>query len=272
MQDTSGVNGEYIYVGLNNGEDTPRLKGEFVTLTFKIPSDAQVGDSYNVEVDKKQSMLAVGVDSTVNYNTVSGQITVKEATECTHSFGSDVIISKRGYLTNGYSYKECTTCGVIESQFTPATEFNVYTYLGTSICYTGKPSGIAPMYKVNKEALNALKEAVPNCKIDAGIEVYKNGEIYDEEIFFGDGATYQLVEDTLFIKVENVSSYDEFTFKAYVRISNDSTSERRTEYQTATVRGSEEISICDVVKCLDLKEYSKEDRTYLQNVLDGFAD
>ena len=272
-QDTSGVNGEYIFVALNNGEDSMRIRGEFVTLTFIIPSDAQIGDTYKVELDKKSSILATGIDSTLDYTLTNGKITVKEGTACTsHTFGDSVVVGTSSYLSNGYSYKQCTTCNVIESEYTPATEINAFEYLGTSVNFTGKPSGIAPMYNVNMNAINVVKGQNPGCKVEAGIEIYKDGKLYDEEIFFGEGATYSLVDNVLFVKITDISAYDEFTFKAYVSIANERTGEKRVAYNVATVRGSEEISICDVVKCLDLNKYSEENQAYLQNILDGFAD
>lgn len=93
-----------------------------------------------------------------------------------------------------------------------------------------------------------------------------------QEVFFGDGATYELKDDILFVKQTDVSAYDEFTFKAYVKITDKATGEERIAYTVATLDGSEEISICDVTKKLNLKSYSKENRVYLQNILDGFAD
>ncbi len=272
-QDTSGVNGEYTYIGLNDGDDSARIRGELVKLTFKLPDDAQVGDTYSVEIDKKQSLLATGIDSSLAYNVQNGNITVTESAACAnHTFSEDVVIGTAGIFSNGYKYRKCTACNVTETEYTPATAINAFEYLGTSINYTGKPSGIAPMFKVDMDALNSIKDNNSGCKVDAGIIAYKDGKAYDEEVFFGNGATYQLVEDTLFIKVNGVSAYDEFVFKAYVKITNEATGEERIAYTTATVRDSEEISICDVVKCLNLKDYSKENRVYLQNILDGFAD
>ena len=272
-QDTSGVNGEYTYVGINNGEDTAKVRGEFVKLNFKIPDDAQLNDTYKVEIVKDRSVLATGIDSTKPYRIVNGSVTVKEGTPCaSHSFGDDVVLGTSSYLSNGYKYRVCSACSVVETEYTPATAINVFEYLGMSINYTGKPAGIAPMFKVNQDVLNFVFAQNIQSKVDAGIVVYKNGEVYDEEVFFGTGAVYELVDDTLFIKINDVSAYDEFTFKAYVKITNEQTMEERIAYTTATLRGSEEISICDVVKCLDLSKYSKENRVYLQNVLDGFAD
>ena len=272
-QDTAGVNGEYTYVGLNNGENSPKVRGELVKLSFKLPSDAQAGDKYQVEVVKNGSILATGVDSSKEFRVVNGEITVKEGTPCaSHTFGDYVVLGTSSYLSNGYKYRVCTACNVTETEYVPATAINVFEYIGTSINYTGKPSGIAPMFKVDMNMLNLVYAQNIKCKVDAGIVVYKDGKVYDEEVFFGDGATYQLVNDTLFIKVNDVSAYDEFTFKAYVKITDEETKEERIAYTTATVNGSEEISICDVAKRLDLKSYSKENRVYLQNILDGFAD
>ena len=122
------------------------------------------------------------------------------------------------------------------------------------------------------EALNDVKTNNPDCKVNAGIEIYRNGVFYDEESFYGEGASYELKDDVLFVKINDVGVLEEFSFKAYVKISNSSTGEARTVYTAATVRGSEEISICDVVKCLDLSQYSKENRQYLKNILEGFID
>jgi len=272
-QDTAGINGEYTYVGINNGEDSTKVRGEFVKLNFKLPNDALANDTYAVEVVKDKSILASGVDSSKQFRTVNGIITVKENALCaTHTFGEYVTFGTAGYLSNGYKYRICTACNAVESEFTPATAINVFEYLGMSVNYTGKPSGISPMFKVNMNMLNLVYAQNIQSKVDAGIVVYKNGEVYDEEVFFGTGATYELVDDTLFIKINDISVYDEFTFKAYVKITNDQTKEERTAYTVATLRGSEEISICDVVKCLDLSKYSKENRAYLQNILDGFAE
>lgn len=272
-QDTAGVNGEYTYVGIDNGENTAKIRGEFVKLNFKLPDDAQPNDTYEVEVVKDKSVLATGVDSSKQFEAVKGNITVKEGTPCaSHTFGEDVVLGTASYLSNGYKYRVCSACNVVETVYTPATAINVFEYLGMSMNYTGKPSGIAPMFKVNMNVLDLIYAQNIQNKVDAGIIVYKNGEVYDEEVFFGTGATYELVEDTLFIKINDVSAYDEFTFKAYVKITNEQTKEERIAYTTAILRDSEEISICDVVKCLDLSQYSKENRVYLQNVLDGFAD
>lgn len=272
-QDIAGINGEYTYVGIDNGEDTTKVRGEFVKLNFKLPDDAQVNDTYAVEIVKDKSTLASGVDSSKQFRTINGIITVKEGALCaSHTFGEYVSFGTAGYMSNGYKYRICSSCNYVETEYTPATAINVFEYLGMSMNYTGKPSGIAPMFKVNMNALNLVYAQNIQSKVDAGIVVYKNGEVYDEEVFFGTGATYELVEDTLFIKVNDISAYDEFTFKAYVRITNETTKEERIAYTTATLRDSEEISICDVVKCLDLSQYSRENRLYLQNILDGFAD
>ena len=273
MQDTAGINGEYTYVGLDDGEDSTKVRGEFVKLGFKLPDDAQLNDTYAVELVKEKSVLASGIDASKNFSVVNGKITVTEGSLCaTHTFGEYVSFGTSSYLSNGYKYRICSTCNAVESEYTPATAINVFEYLGMSMNYTGEPSGIAPMFKVNMDMLNLVYAQNIKNKVDAGIVVYKNGEVYDEEVFFGTGATYELVEDTLFIKVNDVSVYDEFTFKAYVKITNEETKEERIAYTTATLRGSEEISICDVAKCLNLSHYSKENRLYLQNILDGFAD
>ena len=273
MQDTAGVNGEYLYIGINDGSDSTKVRGEFVKLNFKLPSDAQVGEEFKVEIDKKASLLATGVDSSKSFEVVNGKITAVAGATCgTHTFNEWNVLGTKSYLSNGYKYRDCSVCGYTETEYEPATDIRVFEYLGTSINYTGKPSGIAPMFRVDKNMLDFVYAQNIKCKVDAGIVIYKNGVQYDEEVFFGEGATYELQDDILFVKITNVSAYDEFTFKAYVKITDKSTGEERIAYTTATLDGSEEISICDVTKKLTLKSYSKENRVYLQNILDGFAD
>ncbi len=273
-QDTSGVNGEYTYIGINNGDDSTKIKGDFVKLNFKLPDDAQDGETFDVEIVEKESVLATGTDSVLDYSVINGKITVAGSSECgdSHTFGDTVTVSKQSYLANGYEYKVCTACKYCVVGYEPATEINVFEYLGTSINYTGKPSGIAPMFNVDMEALEALKAENSEYEIFAGIEIYKNGVYYDEEIFYGEGATYTLTDDVLFVKITDVSVLDEFTFKAYIKLTNDKTGAARIAYTVATVRDSEQISICDVIKCLDVNQYSKENKQYLNNVLQGFVD
>lgn len=274
MQDTAGVNGEYLYIGINDGTDSSKVRGEFLKLNFKIPADATDGEEFKVEIDKKASVLATGTDSSKKFDIVNGKIIAASSNHCgeNHTFGEYVILGTKSYLSNGYKYRICSTCNYTETEYEPATAINAFEYLGTSINYTGKPSGIAPMFKVNSEELDAVRILNSSCKVDAGIVVYKNGVKCDEEVFFGEGATYELKDGILFVKQTDVSAYDEFIFKAYVKITNQETGEERIAYTTATLDGSEEISICDVTKKLNLKSYSKENRVYLQNILDGFAD
>ena len=73
MQDTAGVNGEYLYVGINDGDDSSKVRGEFLKLNFKLPADAQQGEEFNVEIDKKESLLATGVDSSKKFDVVNGK-------------------------------------------------------------------------------------------------------------------------------------------------------------------------------------------------------
>ena len=272
-QDTAGVNGEYLYVGINDGDDSTKVRGEFVKLNFMIPSDAQADEEFSVEIDKKSSVLATGIDSSKPFDLVNGKITVEAGAVCgSHTFNEWTVLGTKSYLSNGYKYRLCSVCSYTETEYEPATEIRVFEYLGTCINYTGKPSGIAPMFKVDQNMLTFVYGQNIKCKVDAGIVVYKNGVKCDEEVFFGDGATYELKDDILFVKQTDVSAYDEFTFKAYVKITDKATGEERIAYTVATLDGSEEISICDVTKKLNLKSYSKENRVYLQNILDGFAD
>ena len=176
-------------------------------------------------------------------------------------------------MTNGYKYKTCTACSVTEITYAQAEEIDVFDYMGVAVNYTGNPSGIAPMYKVNLEALETLKKDNPDCKVDAGIVALdKKGNVCIKELFYGEGIEYTLKDDVLFTKLNNVSAYDRYVFKAFVKLSNSTTKEERIVYDTATFRGSEEISICDVVKSLDITKYSSKNQVYLEKVLDGSAD
>lgn len=270
-KDTSGINGEFLYIGLDNGEDSQKVIGTLLTLTFKISEGASVGDKYAVKIDKVNSILTTGTDSYFDFDTVGGFVTVGEYTGCqTHSY-EETTVSNAGYFTNGYSYKRCTVCGSMETKIVPATNIDAFDFMGVAMNYTGKPSGIAPMYTVKASVLDGLKNVSPDWRVEAGIIVYKDGKVYDEEVFFGEGATYQLVDNVLFVKVNDVSVYDKFTFKAYVKITDTVNNMERIAYNTAVLGENEAISICDVAKCLDLSAFSKENRTYLQNILDGFA-
>ena len=102
--------------------------------------------------------------------------------------------------------------------------------------------------------------------------VYKNGEYCYEEIFHADNPTISLNEQSkLFVKMENVSVFDKFEFKAYIRVIDTKTGEQRVEYTNATYNDNEQITIVAVAKGLNLKAYEKEDQAYLDKVIKGLA-
>ena len=90
--------------------------------------------------------------------------------------------------------------------------------------YTGKPSGIAPIFTVNTSSLDYYATSDPTFKyydFEAGLMVYKNGELIHNELFYEEGKTNweELVEEyKVYKKIENVSVYDKFEFRLYIRI------------------------------------------------------
>lgn len=281
-QDIGGVNGEYTYIGYGNGEDSNKVGGTFVELTFKLPESADSGLTYPITIDKSSSVVLTGKDTKMPFNVTAGGINgTSSVLACKdgHDFPEYTVISEKAtYTRNAYKYRTCDKCGFTEVETKEATSVpEIFTYEGVAINYTGKPSGIAPIFTVNEPVLEMFAARLPslqdNAKVDAGIVVYKNGEYYTEEIFYGDGATMSLNDNSkLFVKLENESVFAKFEFKAYVRITDTETNEQRYVYTTATYNDSEEISILNVVKGLNLKLYSKEDRTYLNKVLQGLVD
>lgn len=277
-QDVNGINGEYTYVGYGNGDNIDKTRGTIVTLTFKLPDNAKFGNSYQVKVVSNKSSLITGIDGHCEFSVIDGKISALASTACsTHSFSEYTVISqKASYTKTAYKYRTCTKCNVAEVVKADATEVkNVFTYEGVAINYTGKPSGIAPVFTVDKSlsfTASRIEASQKGTKVDAGIIVYKNGEYYTEEIFFGDSTTISLNENNkLFIKIENESVFAKFEFKAYIRITDTETKDQRYIYTTATYKDKEQISIVDVVRGLKINVYPKEDREYLNKVLNGMV-
>ena len=276
-QETSGVNGEYTYIGYGDGENSNKISGTLVTLMFRIPNEATVGTKYSVEIDKKASKLIADVDTSKAYQLTNGVVKVVNAELCgNHTFSAFKVASSVSYFSAGFSYRTCTVCGHTVVNKNEATKItNPFKYIGVCVNYTGNPSGIAPIFEVDLNTLNIEKiktaRAVENSLFEAGILVLKNGEVCFEEVFFGEGATMELKDNKLFVKMTDVSAYDKFEFKAYVKLTDLTSKEQRVEYTTATFGGKEQISILDVVKGLDIDLYSRSDRTYLKNVLNGLA-
>jgi hypothetical protein len=280
-QDLGGVNGEYTYIGYGNGEDSNKIRGTFVKLTFKLPENAKSGDSFPITIEKNGSVLLTGKDTQKPFTFENGGINgISNALACkgAHAFSDYTVVSdKASYTQIAYKYRVCDNCDFAEVVSKEATAIpDIFVYEGVAINHTGKPSGIAPIFKVEVSKLDLLASRLPtmqpNTKLEAGIVVYKNGEYYTEEIFYGDGKTMSLNEQNkLFIKLENESVFAKFEFKAYVRITDTETNDQRYVYTSATYKGSEEISILNVVKGLYLKAYSKEDQAYLNKVLNGLV-
>ncbi len=278
-QSVNAVNGEYTYVGFGNGENIDKTRGTLVNLTFKLPDDAKFGRTYEIKVVSDKSSLITGIDGQSEFTAVSGKISALASSACSaHKFSEYTVISaKATYTKTAYKYRICSVCNVAEVVKSDATEVqDIFTYEGVAINYTGKPSGIAPVFTVDKNRLSLMASRIKATQkgtvVDAGIIVYKNGEYYTEEIFFGDTTTISLNEkNKLFIKIEDVSVFAKFEFKAYLRITDTETKEQRYIYTTATYKDSEQITILDVVKGLKISVYSKEDRAYLNKVLNGLA-
>ena len=280
-QTPGGVNGEYTYIGYSNGENVQKQTGTFLTFTFMLPDNAKVGDFYSVEVVKNESVLLTGVDGQKSFTVANGGITAVSSTACAsaHTFSNYTLVSSTtDYVRGIYQYRNCTTCNLTQIYKTSpyAITEGIFTYEGVAINYTGKPSGIAPIFTVDTMKLSFFATTVltkqPSAKVQAGIEVYKNGEYCYEEIFYADNPTITLGENNkLFVKMENVSVFDKFEFKAYVKIIDSQTGEQRIEYTNASYKGNEKITIVAVAKGLNLEAYEKEDRDYLKKVINGLA-
>lgn len=279
-QHPGGVNGKYTYIGFSNGENVEKQNGTFVTLTFMLPEDASVDDFYAVEIVTKQSTLLTGTSGKKSFTATNGGITAIPSSACeAHSFSEYTLVSATtDYVRGIYQYRTCTACGIAQIYKTTPLELrdDIFTYEGVCINYTGNPSGIAPIFTVNTTALYFLENTIlsnqENVKVQAGIVVYKNGEYCYEEIFHADNPTISLNEQSkLFVKMENVSVFDKFEFKAYIRVIDTKTGEQRVEYTNATYNDNEQITIVAVAKGLNLKAYEKEDQAYLDKVIKGLA-
>ena len=181
------------------------------------------------------------------------------------------------YIKNAYKYRICTECSYAQVEKESATEVaQLFTYDGVCVNYTGKPSGIAPVFTVDANRLSfvatniASKQA--NSTVDAGILVLRNGEYYTEEILYGASTTISISENNkVFVKVTDVSVFDKFEFKAFIRITDKNTHEQRYVFLNATYNGSEKISILDVVNGLNVSLYDDESQAYLNKVISGLA-
>lgn len=280
QQGGGGINGEYVYVGLTHtGEAINKEAGLFVNLTFRIPQNAKVGNTYSVKIDSAHSKLATGVDTNQKFVISNGTISVLNYFGCggdSHSF-EEVYESAWTDLSNGYIRNTCTACQYTDIVINESPELDVVTYEGVAMNYTGKPSGIAPIFTVNTSSLDYCATSDPTFKyydFEAGLMVYKNGELIHNELFYEEGKTNweELVEEyKVYKKIENVSVYDKFEFRLYIRISDSVTKQQRIDYVVATLNGEEEITILNIAQELNVKAYPTEHQAYLNKVRDGLG-
>jgi hypothetical protein len=225
-------------------------------MTFVIPADAKAGDVYNISVGNS-SKLVTGVDSETPYNIQNGKISVIDnQSNCQeHVFSEPTVVSESGYISDGYSYKVCTQCSIAEIEHTEATEVNVLEFAGMSMNYTANPSGIAPMYNINaiKFTTTAATISADGYSVELGVIATRNGEVVKEEVLYKNGSWTTFPDkNVVFLKLENIYVYDKYSFKAYVKIYDPSTLQERVIYTDAILRGSTNISISDVVNCMDI--------------------
>lgn len=278
-QGGGGINGEYTYVGITHtGEAVRKEAGIFTNLTFRIPQNAKVGDSYSIKVESSGTKLATGIDSEQDFIVSNGSISVLDYFGCggdSHSF-AEVVESQWSDLSTGYIRNTCSICGYTDITINEPTSFEAITYEGAAINHTGKPSGIAPIFTVNMSGLNyyaTVDSTFKQYDIEAGLMVLKNGEIVYNELFYEEGKKGQDESDSykVYTKLENVSVYDKFEFRAYIKISDKSTNQQRVEYVIGSYNGKEEITILDIVQGLNVKLYPKESQSYLDKIKNGLG-
>lgn len=278
-QGGGGINGEYTYVGVTNtGKAIMKESGVFVSLSFRIPQNAKVGDSYSIKIDSLGSRLAKDVDAEQTFTVSNGSITVVENYGCSgnsHTY-DEFEESPLSDLSTGYTRRTCSSCGYTDVTITKPTAIEAITYEGAAINYTGNPSGIAPIFTVNMSSLYysaTLDPTYGKYDIEAGLMVLKNGELVYDELFFQEGKKGQDLSNDykVFTKLENVSVYDKFEFRAYIKISDKETKQQRIDYIIGTYKGAEEITILNIVQGLEIKAYPEEHQAYLNKVKEGLG-
>lgn len=284
--DVSGAeNGSYTFVGLSLGSkaspNTSFTAGTVVaTLTFVIPSDAEVGDEYNVSVSTLNSKLVTTDETDIGkvkdnpITVTNGKITVEKGSPCSkHSFADEVKLSEQSYIHHEITYKECTKCQFTELTKKAPFATNIIEHKGNAIVYTGQPRGLASAFIVNKEAVSAI-EAL-GYSVEIRTEIVKTGttEILEQTLFYGNGVLEEskAVYDSgvIYEKIEGISSLESYNIYASVKIIDEKTGEFYEEINYATVKGNANISIYSIVNIMTISKYDATSRQYLEGVKNG---
>lgn len=251
------------------------------TLSFRIPDNATAGQEFTVSVNDSVSMFALGsVDAEGAHNTTipcistSGKITAAAATECAaHTFGTVRAVRAVSYISSGYSYKTCSSCGYVDSVVINAKKTNVFAPLGTTIRYAGSPSGIGAQFKVDIDAIGKIQ--ADGYKVEIGIEL-AYGDRVETHVFYGDNVPSENVvnmsDGVISAGIENVKTQQKGTIHAYVKIIDPATGLGRTEKTYSTLGGSNEIAIVDIVLLMNFNKYTQSTRNYLNAVASGYID
>ncbi len=279
QQGGGGINGEYTYVGITNtGKALMKESGIFVSLSFRIPQDARVGDSYSIKIESSGSHLATDIDKEQDFIVSNGTISVLDYFGCggdAHLY-TEVVESQWSELSTGYIRNTCSKCGYTDISINEPTAIDVITYDGAAINYTGNPSGIAPIFTANMGALKYYATVDPTFKqydVEAGLMIIRNGEIVYDELFYQESKKGQDESDNykVYAKMEKVSVYDKFEFRAYVKISDKVTKQQRVDYTIGTYNGDEVITILNIVQGLNIELYPEENQPYLEKVKSGLG-
>ncbi|MGM9646455.1 MAG: cohesin domain-containing protein [Eubacteriales bacterium] len=275
-QDAGAQNGIYTYIGnhdMKDGqENSSAASGTFLYMTFKLPDDAKVGDTYGIDISKSSSELVRSSDGNlqdIDFSVSSATVTVVADGSCgSHAFEEEVV-SVSSYLTPGFSYKRCLVCGYTEVAKEPAFEIDAFGYEGASIRYQGNPSGIAATFTVDEEVIEKIEEA--GYDVEVGTTATYGDNILTR-VYYGEGATESIKNGKMFSVVEGISVYSDVRMCAYIKIKDQTSNLSRTESLGATLKGKDEFSIQDVVFLMNISKYSDKSQGYLKSVLNGYAE
>ena len=277
-QDIGAQDGVYTYIGnhdMKDGQDNVnKVRETLLYMTFKLPDDAKVGDTYKIEVLKEGSeviKLSGETLQNVDFNVASATATVVEGNSCgegNHAF-LPKMVSSASYITPGFSYVKCAECGYTEVTKEPAFAIDALGYEGVAIRYQGNPSGIAATFTVDEEIIKKIEKA--GFAVEVGtIATY--GENTLTRVYYGEGATESIKDGKIFSVVTGISAYQNVEFQAYITVKDKTSNLSRTEYLGATLKGKDAFSIQDIVLLMDISKYSQKSQNYLNSVLNGYAE
>lgn len=277
-QDIGAQDGVYTYIGnhdMKDGqENVNKVRESLLYMTFKLPDDAKVGDTYKIEVLKEGSeviKLSGEALQNVDFNVASATVTVVEGNSCGEGNHALLpkMVSSASYLTPGFSYIKCAACGYTEVTKEPAFAIDAFGYEGVAIRYQGNPSGIAATFTVDKEIIKKIEEA--GYAVEVGTTA-TYGENTLTRVYYGEGATESIKDGKIFSVVTGISAYQNVEIQAYITVKDKTSNLSRTEYLGATLKGKDAFSIQDVVLLMDISKYSQKSQNYLNSVLNGYAE